>query len=205
MVHDVKDTMKVTGLYTTLHQHKYDRFFHILRFLHFSDNINQLDKNDSNYDRLLKMRTLSDQLIDACAKFYSPYEHLAVDEVIVLFRGRVIFKQYILKKYKCLGIKIYKLCDNNQLYIQYECILEKRYAKCKTDVDSYTCKWEKMTRRVEGVGHKDMNFTWTVSFLQTCDNLHTRGINYCGAVKQKYKGMSRGLDKKTLKLKLGDR
>jgi hypothetical protein len=29
------------------------------------------------------------------SKFYSPSEHLAVDEVIVLFRGRVIFKQYI--------------------------------------------------------------------------------------------------------------
>jgi hypothetical protein len=37
---------------------------------------------------------------------------LAVDEIIVLFKGRVIFKQYILKKNKWFGINIYKLCDS---------------------------------------------------------------------------------------------
>jgi hypothetical protein len=36
----------------------------------------------------------------ACAKFYNPTEHLAVDKIAVLFIGRVIFKQYVLKKHK---------------------------------------------------------------------------------------------------------
>jgi len=45
------------------------------------------------------------------SKFYSPSEHLAVEEVIVLFKGRVIFRQYIPKKHKIFGIKIYKPCD----------------------------------------------------------------------------------------------
>ena len=31
---------------------------------------------------------------------YNPTEHLAVDEVIVLYKGRVIFRQYIPKKQK---------------------------------------------------------------------------------------------------------
>jgi len=34
-----------------------------------------------------------------------------VDEVIVLFKERVIFKQYISKKHKHFGIDIYKLCS----------------------------------------------------------------------------------------------
>jgi len=34
-----------------------------------------------------------------------------VDEVIVLSKGRIIFKQYTPKRHKCLGIKIYKLGD----------------------------------------------------------------------------------------------
>jgi len=34
-----------------------------------------------------------------------------VDKVIVKFKGRVIFKQYIPKKRKHFGITIYKLCD----------------------------------------------------------------------------------------------
>ena len=44
--------------------------------------------------------------------FYNHSESLAVDEMIVLFEDRVIFRQYISKKYKCFGIKMYKLCDS---------------------------------------------------------------------------------------------
>jgi hypothetical protein len=45
------------------------------------------------------------------SKFYGPSEHLTTDEGIVLYKGRVIFQQYIPKKHKRCGIKIYKLCD----------------------------------------------------------------------------------------------
>ena len=37
---------------------------------------------------------------------------MAVDEVIVKFKGRILFKQYIPKKCKRFGIKIFKLCDS---------------------------------------------------------------------------------------------
>jgi len=32
------------------------------------------------------------------SKFYNPTKHLAVDEVIVKFKGRIVIKQYIPKK-----------------------------------------------------------------------------------------------------------
>jgi hypothetical protein len=60
------------------------------------------------------MRTVFDQLTDPYAKFYSPSEHLAVDEIFVHFKQRVIFKQYIPKKHKQFGIKHYKLSDMTQ-------------------------------------------------------------------------------------------
>jgi len=44
--------------------------------------------------------------------FYNHSESLAIDEVIVLFEERVIFRQYSSKKHKCFGIKMYKLCDS---------------------------------------------------------------------------------------------
>ena len=50
---------------------------------------------------------------EAYAKFYNPSEHLAVDERIVNFKGRVTFRQYIPKKGKRFGIKIYKLSDES--------------------------------------------------------------------------------------------
>jgi hypothetical protein len=43
------------------------------------------------------------KLNDSYAKYtknYSPTEHLAVDEITELLKGRVTFKQYILKKHK---------------------------------------------------------------------------------------------------------
>jgi hypothetical protein len=81
---------------------------------------------DKNCDKLWKIRSLSDNLNDTYAKFYNPSEHLGVDKVIVLFKGRVTVKQYIPKEHKCFGIKIYKLCDSTVwLHLQYECILGK--------------------------------------------------------------------------------
>jgi len=53
---------------------------------------------DKNSDRLWKMRNLFEILNKKFSKFYSPSEHLAIDEVI----------KY---KHKRFGIKIYKLCD----------------------------------------------------------------------------------------------
>ena len=63
--------------------------------------------------RLWKLRTVFDKLNEAYAKFCNPLEHVAVDEVIVKFKGRVIFRQYIPKKRKSFGIKIYKTCDES--------------------------------------------------------------------------------------------
>ena len=55
--------------------------------------------------------SIFDKLSDSCAKFYSPTEHLGVDEIIVLFKVRVVFTQRITNKHKHLGVKLYKLCD----------------------------------------------------------------------------------------------
>jgi hypothetical protein len=37
-------------------------------------------------------------------------EEMVIGEIIVMYKGRVIFRQYIPKN-KCFGIKIYKPCD----------------------------------------------------------------------------------------------
>jgi hypothetical protein len=76
-----------------------DRFFHILRFLH-SENYNPPNLDDPRYDRLWKIRSIFDTLNNKFYKLCNPTEHLAVDEVTVLFKGRVIFWQFIPKKHK---------------------------------------------------------------------------------------------------------
>jgi hypothetical protein len=104
MGHDLEDTLH--DYWTTLgqlHNPFYgepmtrDRFLHILRVLHFADN-SQRPHEGEEYDRLWKIRTVFEKLNGAYAKFYNPSEHVTVDEVIVKFQGRVIFRQHIPKK-----------------------------------------------------------------------------------------------------------
>ena len=66
--------------------------------------IHGLDEGEE-YDPLWKLGTVFDKLNETYAKFYNPSEHLAVDNVIAKFKGRVTFRQYIPKKRKLLASK----------------------------------------------------------------------------------------------------
>jgi len=103
----------VDQLYTPIYgiMMKQDQYLHILSYLHFTDNRNEPDRTDENFDRLW-IRELSEMLNGTLSKFYNPSENLATDEVIVSSKARVRFKQYIQKKCKHFGFKIFKLCDS---------------------------------------------------------------------------------------------
>jgi len=55
------------------------------------------------------IREIFDTMKNKFCELYNLTEHLAVDEVIVLYKGRVVFRQYIPKEHKRFDIKIYKL------------------------------------------------------------------------------------------------
>jgi len=77
---------------------------------HFTENNrNEVDRTD---DRLWKLQDLFEIIRTNFSKFYNPSKHLAIDEVIVKFKGRVVFMQYITKKDKRFGIKMFKLRDS---------------------------------------------------------------------------------------------
>jgi len=132
-----------------------DRYLHILHFLHFADNSQRPDKAEE-YDRLWKLWTVFDKINEAYDKFYDPFEHLAVDEVIVKFKGRVIFRQYIPKKRKCFGIKIYKLCDDIYIWYTYDMrvYLGRDSHSATDDMTATHATVRHLTCQVEGLGHK---------------------------------------------------
>jgi len=117
MGHGVRDRLLVnigSAIHTFLRHH--DELGQIPShpsLLTYTDNRNEPDRTDENFDRLWKIRDLFEILNDTFSKFYDPSKNLAIDEVIVPFKGRVIFKQYIPKKRKRFGIKMFKLCDSN--------------------------------------------------------------------------------------------
>jgi hypothetical protein len=141
---------------------KCDRFFHFLWFLHFTDNNSHLSTTDPAYDRLWKMRTISDTLRDTYAKFYSPFEHLAIDEVTVLFKGWVIFMQYIPKNRNALAWKF-----TNSAIPQVTCMTWK-FTWEKTDRLQLRM-WLLLVHQYESWQDEwrvlDINYLWTVFFF----------------------------------------
>jgi hypothetical protein len=76
---------------------EYKWFLHIC-FLNFTDTNIDTYKRDDDYDHLLKIQTVFDNLNDVYKKNYNPSGYLAMDKVTVKFKERAIFRQYIPKK-----------------------------------------------------------------------------------------------------------
>lgn len=91
-----------------------DRYQDIYRFLHFTDN--EMRDRNSN-DRLWKIRDVLEMVRERFKKYFYPFQKLVVDESLVLFKGRLIFKQYIRTKRHRFGIKIYVICDCKTGYV----------------------------------------------------------------------------------------
>ena len=130
-----------------------ERFVHILHFLHFADN-SQRPNEGEEYDQLWKLTTIFDTVNEVYTKFYNPLEYLAVDELIVKFKGRVIFRQYIPKKRKRFGIKIYKLCDESGYTYDMSVYLGRDSHSATDDMTATHATVRHLTCRVEGLGYK---------------------------------------------------
>lgn len=89
------------------HMMSRDRFFSLLSCLHFSDN----DNNQAD-DRLGKIRNFMTLMQRKFQDIFIPGEEIVIDESLVPFRGRLLFRQYIPNKAHKYGIKLFKLCSN---------------------------------------------------------------------------------------------
>lgn len=87
-----------------------DRFTLIKRCLHFNDNEQAPGPNDPNRDRLYKIRSIIDHINRVCNLVYVPPRELSVDKSLILFKGRLFFKQTIRTKRARVGVKMYPLC-----------------------------------------------------------------------------------------------
>lgn len=86
-----------------------DRFMVILRCLHFSRN--PLPGQEKPEDRLYKIRPLIDYFNARMGEIYYPCKELSLDESMVLWRGRLVFRQYIKNKRHKYGLKLYLLTE----------------------------------------------------------------------------------------------
>jgi hypothetical protein len=134
------------------------------------------------------MRAIFDKLSNSYAEYYSPTKRSAGDEIIVLFKGRVIFKRHIPKKYKRFGIKPYKLCDSKGYTYNTTVYLRKDRKRAIPSMAATCATVTGLTARIEHVGHK-LYMDNFVSSPALFDDLHTKTENCCGTVRPNRKGM----------------
>ena len=89
-----------------------NQFQAITFFLHFADN-SDYDVNDPNLDRLYKVRAVIEYIVDRFRSVYVPNEFVYIDEELLLWKGRLSFKQYISNKRSRSGIKLFSPCETN--------------------------------------------------------------------------------------------
>ena len=89
-----------------------NRYQTLLQILHFADN-SQFDPNDPVRDRFYKGRALVDHLVSKFKFTYIPEKEISVDEELLLWKGRLVFKQYVSLKRATFGIKMFSLCENS--------------------------------------------------------------------------------------------
>ena len=107
--HNIADYWKIDPLIPTPIFLKFmsrDRFLLLTKFMHFADN-NHPDKKDA----IWKIRSFFKMILEPFSKFFYPFQKVVIDESLILFKGRLVFKQYIPSKRHRFGLKIFVLCD----------------------------------------------------------------------------------------------
>uniref|UniRef100_A0A6I8SZJ6 Uncharacterized protein n=1 Tax=Xenopus tropicalis TaxID=8364 RepID=A0A6I8SZJ6_XENTR len=180
-----------------------NRYQILLRFLHFNDNTTAVAPNEPGYDRLYKLRPLIDSLSQRFAEVYTPSQNVCVDESLLLFKGRLKFRQYIPSKRSRYGIKFYKLCESSTGYTSYFMLYEGKDTNldpsgCPTDLTtSGKIVWELITPLLGRGYHLYVdNFYTGIPLFRALNSLDTPA---CGTVNRNRKGLPRELLDKKLK------
>lgn len=88
-----------------------NRYLQILRFIHFQNNETVLKHP------LRKIKVIIDDLNEKFAKFLDPGKKLCIDESLLLWKGKLRFKQFLPLKRNRFGIKIFLIVDCESGYI----------------------------------------------------------------------------------------
>ncbi|XP_078045556.1 piggyBac transposable element-derived protein 4 isoform X2 [Augochlora pura] len=163
-----------------------DRYSVLLKMLYFSDK-----NSERSEDRLTKIREPFDKLRETFKKSFFPFKNLCIEESLLLFKGRLFFKQYIPSKRNSFGIKSFVLCDCSTGFI-LDLIV---YTGSTTEVQAFPEKFGKTGNIVAtlmqpylGKGHQLFVDDW-YSSPALFEYLHSFKTNACGTVKKRRAGM----------------
>nr|CAH7762126.1 unnamed protein product [Callosobruchus chinensis] len=116
------------------------RYKKLVENIHLNDNTTAVSRGEPAYDKLHKVKTLTNLLNDSFCKPYKHSTSLSVDESMIAFKGRSAIKQFMPMKPVKRGYKVWCLADSQTGYI------------CKFDI--YTGKSADAEKSSYGLGEK---------------------------------------------------
>ena len=90
-----------------------DRFLALTHFLRFAD----YDQIEDESDSYKKIEPFLNEVQKICKNARLPSKDISVNEKLMLYKGRLYFRQYIPKKRSRYGIKIYACCESQSGYL----------------------------------------------------------------------------------------
>ncbi|XP_049954903.1 piggyBac transposable element-derived protein 4-like [Schistocerca serialis cubense] len=92
------------------------RFHLLLKFLHFADNTSY-DPLGTISRKLFKIHPIMEHLRRKFRSVYMPERNITIEKSLLLWKGRLGWKQYIPSKHSRFGIKLYELCESSFRYV----------------------------------------------------------------------------------------
>ncbi|XP_063837166.1 piggyBac transposable element-derived protein 4-like [Ostrinia nubilalis] len=93
------------------------RFCLIKKCLHFVDNTSIAEPSTREQKKLTKIQPILNHLNDKFSSLYLPEQNIAIDESLLLWKGRLSFSQLIANKAARVGVKSYELCESRTGYL----------------------------------------------------------------------------------------
>lgn len=173
-----------------------DRFLSLLKFIHFADN------SVKDKDRLRKLKPLLDKLLNNFKQVLSPGREIIIDESMIPWRGRLLFKQYIPSKSHKYGVKFYKLCTIDGYthnLIVYAGKNDPNESKEFSHSENIVLKLLESLDSSEGRILYADNFYSSIPLVR---RLYKKKIMYCGTLRKNRKGIPKSFAKKVKKFEV---
>ncbi|CAC5388466.1 unnamed protein product [Mytilus coruscus] len=165
----------------------------ILRYLHFSDHVNEPRQGEQNFNPLYKIKPFVNQLNNKFGLEYVPKRNVTIDECMVPFKGRSLLKQYIPSKPHKWGVKVWMLAESDNSYIQYIDVYPGRTVRTEGSLGSSVVKNCIEGANIAGQGndvYTDIFFTSPNLYLELLENYETAA---CGTVRTSRAGLPKDI------------
>ena len=70
-----------------------------------------------NYSKTTKIKPIFEYFVSRFQKLFTPYRDISIDEPMLLWKGRLSWKQYIPRKRSSFGLKSFVLCAAKTGYV----------------------------------------------------------------------------------------